>query len=263
MDKHPIPRQVTTFEFKLIGFFTVRQFVYLVVFALLAVLVYFIIPIPYLNFISGAVVFGVGAIFSLAKYNERSFDIWLVNLVRSVVAPSQYYYKKAGGLPEYFSSLPITDPGIKKNHIDAQQKLASYLSKDKNTADDDRKRQIASLIGTTTSKDLFSPTNQPVVPAPAVVAPSSAPPFFSGMVKNHQELSLPNIMIYVKDKEGKLLRILKTNTRGVFASFHPLTSETYLLEAKDPDNRYFFDTIKVAVNDQNSQPIIIHSKELL
>jgi len=46
MEQHAVPRQITTFEFKLIGFMTLRQFIYLLVFIPLGVVVYFLFPIP-------------------------------------------------------------------------------------------------------------------------------------------------------------------------------------------------------------------------
>ena len=51
MDGHPIPRQITTFEFKLIGFMTLRQFLYLVVTIPTAYIVFRLFPIPLVNLI--------------------------------------------------------------------------------------------------------------------------------------------------------------------------------------------------------------------
>ena len=263
MDKHTIPRQITTFEFKLIGFFTARQFVYLVIFALLAVLTYFFIPIRYLNIAAGASVFGLGLFFALVKYNDRSLDVWLINMVRSITSPSQYYYKKQGGLPEYFTTLPITTPDLKNSHVDAQKKLTAYLSADTIT-DDNRKQNILSLIKAVSVDQKTAPP-PPESSSRADVQPrrSTTQPFLSGVLKNHQEFPLPNIMVYLKDTKGEIIRILKSNSRGVFASFHPLAKGNYFLEPKDPEEKYFFDTMNLAVNGAGSLPLVIHSKELL
>ena len=61
MEQHAIPRQITSFEFKLIGFMTLKQFLYLVIFAPIGYIVYVLFPIPLLNIILGIVVGGMGA----------------------------------------------------------------------------------------------------------------------------------------------------------------------------------------------------------
>ena len=56
MEQHPIPRQITSFEFKLIGFMTLKEFLYVVIFAPLGYIVYSLFPIPFLNIILGLAV---------------------------------------------------------------------------------------------------------------------------------------------------------------------------------------------------------------
>jgi hypothetical protein len=53
---HPIPRQITTFEFKLIGFLTLRQFIYLVIFIPAGYLTFILFPIPLLNILFGILI---------------------------------------------------------------------------------------------------------------------------------------------------------------------------------------------------------------
>jgi hypothetical protein len=88
-------------------------------------------------------------------------------------------------------------------------------------------------------------------------------PVLVGVVKNNKETTLPNIMLYVKDGSGKTTRILKTNSHGVFASFHALPGGTYSVEAKDLGSRYFFDTINITLPQDNKAPLTIYSKEII
>ena len=71
MDQHPIPIQITTFEFKLIGFLTIKQFIYLVIFVALGLLVYGLTPVPVLNVIFGIIVACIGAAFAFIPINDR------------------------------------------------------------------------------------------------------------------------------------------------------------------------------------------------
>jgi F-type H+-transporting ATPase subunit alpha len=51
MEQHPIPRQITTFEFKLIGFMTLKQFLYILISIPAGFVVYKVFPIPILNIV--------------------------------------------------------------------------------------------------------------------------------------------------------------------------------------------------------------------
>ena len=70
-------------------------------------------------------------------------------------------------------------------------------------------------------------------------------------------------MIYIKDKSGRLVRILKTNHNGVFASFHPLPEGNYSFEIKDLGQKYFFDTMNFDLKSVQQKPLSFYSKETL
>jgi hypothetical protein len=88
-------------------------------------------------------------------------------------------------------------------------------------------------------------------------------PFLTGVVKNNKIIPLSGVLIYIKDQNGKTIRLLKTNPYGVFATFNPLPDGEYLFELKDPQGSYFFDTIKLKIEGKNQRPLEFFSKELL
>ena len=94
MDNHAVPRQITTFEFKLLGFFTVKQGIYLAITTGLTVITYFLIPVPILNIFAALLVGAFGTLTSLYRYNDRSMDVWIKNVAISLLKPSQYYFHK-------------------------------------------------------------------------------------------------------------------------------------------------------------------------
>ncbi len=279
MEQHPIPRQITTFEFKLIGFMTLKQFIYLIIFLPLGYLVFRIFPIPLLNILLAMLVGGVGVALAFFPINERPLDVWITNFVRRLTSPTQYFFQKNNN-PLYFLSdlYFITDPHRILSHVESQEKLAAYLNSTRQTLHEDKKKQnIVQLLQTpqTFEKPKTIPDNDQVVqqnPAAPVAAAQaastiSAPPhkmpFFTGIVKNHKFIPIPGILIYVKDGGGKTLRLLKTNPNGVFATFNPLPSQEYSFEFKDPRGTYVFDTIKLRVSEENPKPFEFYSKELL
>ena len=276
MDQHPIPRQITTFEFKLVGFLTIKQFIYLLVFTVLGVIVYALTPIPLLNYLFGFLTGGVGLAFAFVPINDRPMEVWIKNLIKRLTSPTQYTFKKENKPPAVLiNAVSSAPPKIVATHLDSQQKLKNYLSSSKaNQAPQDNKKQsinsllnnpLSSLLpkkGTTTPPP--TPTTSPLQSPTEKKLIQENQPFLTGVVKNHKNIPLGGILIYIKNpQDNKPLRILKTNIHGVFLSYHPLPAGEYLFEIKDPKQSYFFDTIKISLKNQGNQPLEIFSKELL
>jgi len=133
MDQHPIPRQITTFEFKLIGFLTIKQFIYLIVFVALGFAVYGLFPIPIINILLGLTVAGIGAAFAFLPINDRPLDIWVKNLIKRLTSPTQYQFKKNNPPPAILVGLVSSNPTTAASHLESQQKLSNYLGGPPNT----------------------------------------------------------------------------------------------------------------------------------
>lgn len=272
MEQHPIPRQITTFEFKLIGFLTLKQFIYLVVFVPMGFLVYKTFPVPFLNILFGAIVAGIGLAFAFVPINDRPLDVWIKNLTKRAISPTQYLYHKQNA-PIYFlhDLFFQSDPHRVLSHIESQRKLSSYLDKknpgfpvnnNKQQIDELLKQKDVSMIQPRPS-DKVVIKNQTMPKQTNSILKNGKAPFFTGVVKNHRLIPLPGILIYVKDEKENVIRLLKTNPHGVFATFSPLPGGNYLFEPKDPRSTYFFDTMKMDVSKLSGKPLEIFSKELL
>lgn len=276
MDQHPIPRQITTFEFKLIGFLTLKQFLYLVVFTPIAFIVFKLFPIPLLNLLLAIVILLFGLAFAFVPINDRPFDIWIRNLIKRLFSPVQFVYHKEPE-PLYFLQdlYFVANPRIVAAHVESKEKLAMYLAKTKSsTAINTKKQNISNLLSLPKDMKTLSQTqtisNTKAVPATnatmqnqTMVDSQIKQPFFIGVVKNSKALPLPGILIYIKDQKGNTLRLLRTNLKGNFATFNPIPPHEYTFEIKDPKGQYFFDTMKVKIENNSVKPIEFQSKELL
>src|SRR3989338_1202672 len=248
MDQHPVPRQITTFEFKLIGFMTLRQFIYLLVFIPLGYVVYKLIPIPFLNFLLGFSVAGIGPLFAFVPFNDRPIDIMLKNLVKRLTSPTQYFFHKENPslyfLQDlFFASDPhqsIVDLFLHPQKVIAPQPAQPELH---------IKPQV---------EDVEKPTMQVVEEKEPVKQP-----FVTGVVTNNKKTPLPGILIYIKDQNDQPLRLLKTNPHGVFATYNQLPPGDYKFEIKDPKGSFFFDTMKLHLEQRSEKPLEFSSKELL
>lgn len=297
MEQHPIPRQITSFEFKLIGFMTLKQFLYLVIFAPAGYIVFIIFPIPLLNVLLGLGVGFLGIALAFMPINERPLDVWIKNIWKRLNAPTQFTYHKHNEPITLLQNLYyVADPHHVMAHIESQQMLAAYLAKTNQTMQPSpQKKQVqmsfqdkptssppvqgvvaAPVIDATVpvqtaqqvvdafTSPVATPPPAPVQPAPDPSAPPAArKPFFIGTIKNGKHIPLPGILIYVKNQANTPVRLLKTNQYGIFATFNTLPAGEYTFEIKDPKNSYLFDTMKIAIQDSNPKSIDIFSKELL
>ena len=277
MEQHPIPRQITSFEFKLIGFMTLHQFLYLVVFFPSAFVVFKIIPIPIINVMMALITAGFGIAFAFLPIQDRPLDVWIKNLWKRLNAPTQYtYHKNNPSITVLHDLYYVSDPHKVSAHIETREKLASYLTRTQPKPEPNiKKQQIQSLLNKPPV-----PKTQPKTQAPAaqntktktatplpqalqqtVEAPNK--PFLLGTVKNNKKIPLPGVLVYIKDKSNKPIRLLKTNPHGVFATFHTIPQGEYTIEPKDPKEGYFFDTMKITITSSPANPLEIHSKEML
>lgn len=110
MENHPIPQDVTGFQFRLIGDMTVKQFGYVGVGFVFATLFIFVFPLPFLVKLPLAILCGgSGLALAFVPLEGRAMDIMAYNFTKALFAPNQYLYKKLGGqfLPELSTHVKI------------------------------------------------------------------------------------------------------------------------------------------------------------
>ncbi len=111
MENHPIPQDVSHFQFRLIGDITLKQFAYLIAGAIVGVIVFFlpifiIIRIPIVAFIALTAVF-----FAFIPVEGRPADVMLYYFVRAFFSSTQYIYQKTNPI----SAAPETKSTEKRD----------------------------------------------------------------------------------------------------------------------------------------------------
>ncbi len=100
MDNHPIPQDVTGFQFKLIGSMTIKQFAYVAAACILAVIAWYLpFKMPWLlfdrfGFVPIAIIGGV--IVAFVPIDGRPIDVMFMNFVHAIFEPNQFVYHKLG-----------------------------------------------------------------------------------------------------------------------------------------------------------------------
>lgn len=89
-----MPQNVTTFQFRLIGDMTIKQFGYLAGGFILAYIAYKM-PLPFFFTWPTTVLFALGGIgFAFVPIEERPMDVWFLSFIKSVYSPTQYVWQK-------------------------------------------------------------------------------------------------------------------------------------------------------------------------
>lgn len=123
MKQHPVPQHIASYQFRLIGEMTLKQFLELVGGIIIAFIIYrlhlpaiFKWPLVLLTGLTGVAL-------AFLPIEERPLDTWIVNFFKSVYSPTQYLWKKNPPIPD------ILQPESTISHKDASNK--KLISKDK------------------------------------------------------------------------------------------------------------------------------------
>lgn len=93
MENHPIPQDITGFQFKLIGDMTLKQFAYLATGTVLAWII-FSLPITYfLKFPISSILILFGISFAFLSLEGRPMDTMILNFLRATFSPTKYVYQ--------------------------------------------------------------------------------------------------------------------------------------------------------------------------
>lgn len=129
MDQHPIPQDVTGFQFKLIGSMTVKQFGYVAAGVISAVILYYL-PLSGFFGIIFKIIFipllgGSGVVIAFIPIEGRPVDIMATNFFKALFSPNQYVYRKQGRILSFThiaASAPKAAKQIKKTEARAAEK---------------------------------------------------------------------------------------------------------------------------------------------
>lgn len=128
MEQHPVPQNVTTFQFRLIGDMTIKQFGYLCAGAILAFIAYKL-PLPLIVTwpLAGALAFlGVG--FAFIPVEERPMDVWVFSFFRSIYSPTQYIWSNTQKAPTTKPPTPAPASSPLKQQVVVPPSPKSVLS---------------------------------------------------------------------------------------------------------------------------------------
>src|SRR3989344_2521659 len=150
MEQHPVPSHIASFEFKLFGNLTIRQFVTLAIPASAGALIFFSGLPDIIRFPLSALFVGFGFLIALVPFGGRPFHKWIIAFFKAILSPTQRIWIKEAKIPEFLSVItnPLPTHPQEVQNIDerSKEKLEAYLAtlpKSKTTSLLDVSEQIA------------------------------------------------------------------------------------------------------------------------
>jgi hypothetical protein len=94
MGQHPIPQQISSYEFKLVGEMTLKQFLKAAAGIILAVLINATKIVVLIKWPLMLVSAGVGLLLAFVPFEDRPLETWVKAFLKSIYSPTIYTYKK-------------------------------------------------------------------------------------------------------------------------------------------------------------------------
>jgi len=257
MEQHPVPQPITSYEFRLIGDMTLKQFGKLLAGVLPAVIVYALNPPSFIKWFLILFFLGIGAAMAFVPFEGRPVDVWIIAFFKRIYSPTQYLWKQksksSADLLEK-SSLPVSKTGASIPTVSAPPKA------------------VAAPLQTPPSPPLTRPTPPPLqtlrsegkrvtvkfstqVAIPAV---PSLPNLIVGYIHTPESKIIEGAILEIRDSAGNPVRALKSNRLGQFQIATPLPNGDYEIETEKEG--VSFDIIKISLKGEIIPPIEIVSK---
>lgn len=94
VQQHPIPANVTSYQFRLVGDLTLKQFLQIAAGVIVAA-IFYALPLPFfLKWPLVAIASGAGAAIAFLPVGGRPLDQWLIAFIKSIYQPTIYTWQK-------------------------------------------------------------------------------------------------------------------------------------------------------------------------
>ncbi len=230
MKRHPVPRHVAGYEFRLIGDMTLKQFGELAAGEIMALICW---SLPLISIIKYPLVaffalLGIGLAF--VPINEQPLDRWIINFFRAVYSPTQFIWQKSKVALDFFErpAYPQPPQPAKPTPPADRKKLEEYLKtmpapavslleKEMET----RLQKISSLFGEVVSEPRVIEPVEPLPKKPLMAMPTPPLP-----VEEKPEAELEKISSLFEEEAVtpetlKIPKIKRTSRKTVKPKFEP------------------------------------------
>lgn len=176
MEQHPIPQQIASYQFKLVGDMTLKQFIQLAAGALISLLLYASPLHPLIKWPLIVISFLFGVALAFLPIEDRPLSTWIFIFFRSIYSPTYFVWNKSVKPIEYFApEETATKPQsirIAEKKEDVQELLQPVI---KQTEITDKLEEKEKNFLSTLTKNFISPNTTVVISTTPVHMLSQTP----------------------------------------------------------------------------------------
>lgn len=289
MDQHPVPQNITSYEFRLVGDMTLKQFFQLAGGGIVGVVIYQL-PLPF--FVKWPLIFiavGIGAALAFVPVQGRPFSQWLTAFFGAIYAPTEYYWSPSPDTPtsvspyvggetqqgvgvdqfesnffnkisQLFSSLNVSAVTPTPVIVTKKESMPAF---EENQTFSETKAEEPASVGYATQTPIVAPQAAPVaVPALTtnLVPDPGYPNILTGLIKDPSDVSLEGAIVEIVDSiTGMPARALRTNKLGQFQIATPLSNGSYTIIV-DKEN-LVFNPVLIKAEGDILKPILVKANE--
>src|SRR3989344_9690734 len=108
MEQHPIPQQISSYQFKLVGDMTLKQFFQVAGGVVVSLVFYSTTLHPIIKWPLILISAGLGAAMAFLPFQERPLEKWIIAFFRSIYSPTLYSWKKTEKPVIFFTETAVT-----------------------------------------------------------------------------------------------------------------------------------------------------------
>lgn len=290
MDQHPVPQNISSYEFRLVGDMTLKQFFQLAGGGA-AGLIFYRSPFPF--YIKYPLVFVsvlVGILLAFVPLNGRPFSQWILAFIKAVYSPTQYFWNPTpinvqGSMSNVHSNLEPRTQNLEPSYLDKLEsqlfsKFSALFQQTHPTPSNLPARNAFSIvdagglppppINPVTSTATFipainhSPLNISTLAQPdltTLFAPTQ-PNILAGNIVDSTGHVLEGVILEIAEKaSGMPVRALRSNKLGQFQIATPLPRGEYVLTCEK--DGWAFDKLLINATGQIITPIQIRAKGII
>ncbi len=259
MRQHPIPQNILDVEFKLFTKFTLKEFAYLGIgVGFGGLMIYLVVSkvLPGIIGIPVAILTSIaGIILGLVPINDQDADVFIKNYISAITSPTQRVWmnkkmKEEGIKTEVKPTIdanlakkPKIIGGFGTTKEETQQTEVIQQPKPKQPAP--QPQNLLQITNENISKYQFNINNLDKLPGNINL-----------WISSKDSKPIPNVIGYLRNKEGKVLYANKTGVSGYFLTNRMWEPNIYAIELQHP--QYKFPKIQLVLSiKENKLPIKI------
>lgn len=272
MRQHAIPQNILDVEFKLFTKFTLKEFAYLAIGIGVGGIMLYLVVSDIIPALLGIPIFvvssGLGAFLGLIPINDQDADVFIKNYISAITNPTQRVWlneelREKGAKPELKpdeegklipkdiktkrkkiigESLPTTSETVEVEEDDPRDMLDEELNVDP---------QLTTTLPSSTSNSVIITDDNISKYQFNIASLDKLPGNINIWLSTKSSKPVPNVIVYLKSSDGKILYANKTGESGYFLTNKLWEPGTYVLEFQHPT--YEFPKVQLEVTEKKEK----------